>query len=449
MILTQYNIFSIPVGDYFDRENKDFFLVYAPLSGNMFLADHNNILRLEQGLQNENKEEDIEELLEMLLDESETPVKSIREPEDYRVLYILPNYICNFSCSYCYSAKGRSTKQLLPEHLKATLDYFIDAQRCKGEDLRISFVGGGEPMLSWELVKYALEYATHLATQQNIRIHFGLITNGSVINSEMINTLADYRVKPRISFEILEEVQNKQRGQYQKVCNTLGLLSAAGIYYEVRSIITPGNVDKQEEMVREMVHRFPQVDTYYFDPVTDPNIFSETEFTRNFYTMYNQSFIQAKRLATQHGKEVRNAVSRSLDEVVERFCNGELCLTPEGTFSNCLEISSPQEPEYQQHLLGGVNNKGQLTIEREKFHLLKNRLGLYTNPTCTKCFLKWNCGGGCMANNRQYKENILDIICCSNRALATELLLERLNENYLESNGVTLKEIVQNYNQEL
>ena len=439
--LEKHNIFTIPVGKYFYKEENDCFLIYAPLSGNMMLADVYTVHKMEQVLQQRMEYREIEELLQTLTDTSETVIETIQHLEDYRVLYVLPNFVCNFSCSYCYSAKGRSNKKLSPEHLKVVLDYFVNALRSKGESLKITFVGGGEPMMSWDLVKQGLEYASSLAGKQGIKLYFGLITNGSIINDEMLKTLSHYHVVPRISFEVLEEIQNKQRGHYQAVCNTIDRLLQAGIYCELRSMITPDNVHRMEEMVMEMTSRFPPIDHYYFDPVTDAEIFHEVEFTKNFYRDYHRSFMKARRRASKNGKEVRNAISRSLESVVERYCNGEFCLTPAGALSICMEVSSPQEEGYEKHIYGYVDENNTLQIDRDKFYFLKDKEMAINQRRCDGCFVKWNCGGGCLASNNRYTKEILDVICEATRELSTELLLERLKENLLPYPNLLKKSI--------
>ena len=80
--------------------------------------------------------------------------KKVKDPKDYTLLTVLPNNTCNFSCSYCYSAAGRNRSVLPLKKLFAAIKYFI-ISKPKGFDkpLSISFMGGGEPMLSWDNVK--------------------------------------------------------------------------------------------------------------------------------------------------------------------------------------------------------------------------------------------------------------------------------------------------------
>jgi radical SAM protein with 4Fe4S-binding SPASM domain len=437
-------IFAIPVGARFGCNDMDVQLIYAPLSDNMLLADTTTVEALEQAVTSPaSTESEYSDLLAQLKPCADLQLRnSTTAPDMYQTLYVLPNYVCNLSCSYCYSAKGRSSKHLSEEHLRATLDYFVDSKRCNGKPLKISFVGGGEPLLSWNIVGQGIEYANKRAYDQNIKLHFGLITNGTVVSPEIIDALKKYNVHPRLSFEIIEDLQNKQRGQYDNVCRTLDLLAEAGINTEVRSVITQDSVERIEEMVEEMFRRFPFVRRMYFDPVADHNLFRNADFTRTFYNTYRQSMLKARRMAADNGKHVLCAVSRSLETVSERYCNGEFCLTPEGTVSICLEVSSPNEETYSQSIYGAVNDKNILILNHEKYKALRQSQTANANPECCQCFVKWNCGGGCTAEKRRYTAEVRNIICDFVRDFSCDLLLERLNEAEMETSGSSLMELV-------
>jgi radical SAM protein with 4Fe4S-binding SPASM domain len=424
MSLIERNIYTVPV----HYVRADTWLVYAPLADAMFLADDAMVDRLKAAASGVRTDPEALEVLEVLSDGEQRPTRCVCTPEEYRVLYVLPNYICNFACSYCFSAKGRSNKEISRDHLQAALDYFVTQGRGGGGSLKICFAGGGEPMMSWEIVKLGLEYASTLARERDVELFFTLITNGSIIDEEIVDTLVRYGVAPRVSFEVLEEVQNSQRGQYDEVCLTIDRLLAAGVKCEVRSMITPLNVDRMPKMVNRLAERFPEIESYCFDPITDAALFCNVETTRNFYDIYNRSFLEARTLAAGHGKELKNGVTRGLEDTVERYCNGEMCLTPEGTLSACLEISSPTERDYRANIYGRVDEAGVMRVDVEKFERLIQGDMAVLNPKCSHCFVRWNWGGGCGANNRHYTPEVLDAICDATRELSLKLLLERLNE---------------------
>ena len=444
-ILSKNNIYKLSLKDEFGRE--DLWMLYAPVAGNMMIVSDSECQQIEQAIGNGPESDEMNAIVEALtLGEPASQRDSkVNNVDEFLLMYILPNYICNFSCSYCFSAQGRSNKALKKEHLKAALDYFIDSKRVNSPRLAISYLGGGEPTISWELVKYGLEYGAQRAAEHGIELMTTIVTNGSRITDDMVDTFSRYHVMARVSFEILEEIQNKQRGQYEQVCQGLNKLAACTTPPMVRAMITPDNVALMPQMIDELHRKFPHVRSALFDPVTSNRTFCEIESIRRFYDIYYTKFLEARALAASYGIDLANAPLRNLNMVVERFCTGEFCLTPEGTITVCHQISSPNESNYADYIYAHVDSRNNLCIDNEKFHRLIADNTIYTNPKCADCFVKWNCGGGCMMQNNQYTPDILDIICDFTRRFSKTLLLERLREQYVDE-GMTLEDyIAENY----
>ena len=428
-IFLQNNIYKLPLVEECGR--RDLFLLYAPVAGNMSVATQKECEQLEEAIrQHPNEAEEMKEIVESFIlgtpaDQRDSKVNNV---DEFLRMYILPNYICNFSCSYCFSAKGRSNKSLKKEHLKAALDFFIDSKRVKTDRLAISYLGGGEPTISWDVVEYGLEYGDMLARRHGIELMTTIVTNGSRITERMVEAFNKYNVKVRVSFEILEVIQNKQRGQYKHVVEGIDRLSQGQNPPMVRSMITPDNVELMPEMIEELHRRFPRVQTALFDPITSNATFHDVEITRAFYDRYYDSFLQARKKAYKYGINLMCAPLRNLDMVVERYCTGEFCLTPEGTITICHQISSPNEVNYKDCIYAHVDSSNRIVIDNDRFHQLISKNTVYTNPKCEECFIKWNCGGGCMMQNSQYSSEILDVICDFTRRFSKTLLLERLKE---------------------
>ena len=155
--LSKNNIYVLPLEEKYARENLK--LVYAPLAGNMMIASDEECVAVEQAVAAwPDCPEDMREVVEALVEglPADQRDSKVNDVDEFLLMYVLPNYICNFSCSYCFSAKGRSNKALKKEHLKAALDYFIDSKRVRTDRLAISYLGGGEPTMSWDVVKFGL-----------------------------------------------------------------------------------------------------------------------------------------------------------------------------------------------------------------------------------------------------------------------------------------------------
>ncbi len=111
---------------------------------------------------------------------------------------------------------GRATEEK-PEQLLAVIDFFVDRRRIDSDFLSISYLGGGEPTLSWDIVRQGIErIADELAKTQGIKIFHTIVTNGSRLTPDMVDFLRDHDVLIRVSFEILPDIQALQRGQYER-----------------------------------------------------------------------------------------------------------------------------------------------------------------------------------------------------------------------------------------
>ena len=114
-------------------------------------------------------------------------------------------------------------------------------------------------MLSWDLVKFIIEYGNERSAEMGFAgMDINIVTNGSVFTQEMIDTIKKYKVPVSISFEILEEIQNLQRGHYEKVCKNIDWIISEGIRPQLRACITLDNLHLMKRMIEEVLNRFPE-----------------------------------------------------------------------------------------------------------------------------------------------------------------------------------------------
>lgn len=114
--LKKHEIFPIPLGKECGVKRKCY-LLYAPLSNNAIVVDVDNCSLMEERLGesvviDENKDE-IDEILACLMDyvPLSERLECPQSPDDLLELTILPNYYCNFHCTYCYAAKAHKKRQ--------------------------------------------------------------------------------------------------------------------------------------------------------------------------------------------------------------------------------------------------------------------------------------------------------------------------------------------------
>lgn len=443
-LLTENNIFAIPAGDYFGQPPEHYFLVYAPFSDNALIVTPGYLSEMEKYLsaRDGSASSEIRELMDKLLAfDPEKQAPRITNPDDFARLAILPNNICNFHCNYCYSALGRSNKVIDQAVIQKALDHFIDPGRIQNRMLFIAILGGGEPLLSWDLVRYTLEYSKALADRHGFGLDLSLVTNGSVMTDEMLRILKKYDVTTSFSFEILEEVQDLQRGHYKLVDSNIQKFIAYGMTPRLRSTITGENVKLQEMMVREVIERYPAVKDIMMEAVTDAGSFSSIEDVRKFFRDYLDHFFAAWKLGLAQGKNVECSASRNFSLLIDRFCPGEFAITPEGEISMCTRITSARDPGYADSIYGRITGDLDIEIDYERFAILADD-NVQSREKCFACHAKWHCGGGCMAHRYVYPPEVLEVICDYTREFMRRMILEKMDREYVDNDGVSLREAV-------
>jgi radical SAM protein with 4Fe4S-binding SPASM domain len=446
--LISNDIFDIPIGREYNKPDDDINIVYSPFTDNALIMTNEYVQKMEAYLENpENKNlpEDLDEAIPALLDFSNRKkcAPLAKSPYEYRRIAILPNNVCNFKCSYCYSAQGRSGKIISKDTLKTGLDIFIDPKRISTDNkLEISILGGGEPLLSWELVKFIIEYSNERANRLGFKkVDCNLVTNGSVFTQEIIDTLKAYHVPVSISFEILEEIQKLQRGNYEKVARNIDWIISEGIRPQLRSTITEQNIRLMKRMIEEVLQRFPGTREVMMEYVTDPETMTNPERVREFYQLYIDHFFEAHDYAAAHGLLLDCSAYRNFNLLIERFCPGDNTLTPDGEISICSRIGAPQDLGYEDSIYGKINTNGVMEIDREKFDRLIG-LNVRHYRKCKDCFAKWHCAGGCLIHKYTYNESIQNEICEYMRNFTKRMILRSIEKEYVEHYGVSLQEAI-------
>lgn len=433
--LNHNNIFAIPVGEYFAVAPEDCMLVYSPLANIFFLSTPDEVARLEEQLEKGDTKDGI--LAKLTARDDNAELNKEVSAETFCTLHLLLNEKCNFKCKYCYSASGRSKAELSMTVIAPMLDYFLSAERKAVKDRTIMFMGGGEPALSWNILKEATIYAKDVAARNGITPHFAITTNGSILNEEMINFFKAHNFTVQLSFEVLPDVQNEQRGSFDIVAANVRSLTQAGVSNYVRSTITEKNVDRIVEMVEFCHENFPLVNKLSCQQVVDPEFFTSPEVVRDFFDRYFKSFKAGERKARELGITLRSSSSHLLNySKRERFCYNLVCLTPYGTLTVCPDVSSPVEKDYNDAIFGEIKGDD-VNIDHKRLGQITSG-SIHTIEKCRDCYAKWNCGSGCPSSRRVYDPEIFDSICNHYRRMLTDSLVNALAMRHNDATGRNL-----------
>lgn len=426
------NIYAIPVGDYFDKPAENCLLLYSPLANQFTLATPDEVDKLEQLAEQGNMHGS--KVLQSMLQQTLTPkATAYNKTESLQTAYLLLNEKCNMHCSYCYSAGGRSKAELGMKDIAPLLEFLLQKREGQPDERVVMFIGGGEPTLSWTLLKETTAYAEQLAQRNGVKVQFRITTNGLLVTDEMVAWYKAHNFAVQFSFEVLEDIQNTQRGQFQTVSHNLKRLLAAGVECKIRSTITADNVDRMCEMV-EICHReYPGVYMLDLEDVVDSGYFTSPAVVRAFYDRYFHSYNNAGQLAEQYGINIQSATYKTIHTIREKFCSHMVCLTPYKTMTTCAFVSTPNENGYDEAVIGVVED-GEVRFDMSAYDRLTKQT-IHNVPECKDCWAKWNCGSGCPNQRRVYSADIYAEICQFAKRTLRHNLMEEMQKRYAQQTG--------------
>lgn len=351
--------------------------------------------------------EEIVTLIENILN---VPEQNIPYEADVEILdktAILLNQSCNLSCSYCYASKARATERLSKGKFSQLVKYIFNNKT--GRKKVFSFLGGGEPLFDWEYFKWCVEEITQIGNKYDNRILIGLTTNGTLLNDNRIQWLVEHNIKIGVSFDILPDIQNKQRPIASKnagrlsfdiVDHNIKLLIKHNANFKIRSTITKANVSRMTEMLLFAYKNYEGIKELHFEPVC-----SEFDNDTEFYKTFVISFIETFDKGRQLGVLVANSLVNSFFHIRDHYCVGELCITPGGDIVACHRFSSNRDNAFNIFKYGTIDNYG---VHIDRTELNKVIQFRRKKLECDECFAKWNCAGGCSAikatlSQRQHK----------------------------------------------
>lgn len=431
--LAEKDISVVPVGDLWNVDPERLLLVYAPLNGNIALGTPDSVHKLEECAEGVIDDEQQKRLLSTFQASGNVPVHRLpKSPDELYQVDILTNYTCNFKCIYCYSAAGRSSGQVSFESIKAVIDYMFAKDRTQINPYIINFSGGGEPLISYPLIKKTVEYIESVTKGTTFKYNVGLVTNGSLITPEIIDFFQEHKVDMAVSFEILERLQNKERGSYDKVAANIDMMLERGYPFGIRTTFTPESVSSMTEMVEHLHVRFPKLKRVVYDTVLAPSLFPAPEDLEKYYDDFLNGFYAAKKIAATYGIQIDSVAVEMLSMIRDRTCEGKIVLTPMGTISSCARVSSPKESLYGAYTYGEVKN-GKVDFDNERFSGIISESNIYSQEICRNCFAKWNCGGGCRLFHHsfspEYEKVRCDFVKKSLKRQLVVVLAERFKKN--------------------
>lgn len=326
-------------------------------------------------------------------------------PEKYtptQVTLFLTNK-CNLRCRYCYAAAGDWKPLTMDRSIAtSTIERVIEnLKRTGGKTLILGFHGGGEPLYTWELVKYIVRFAEVQCAKDNLGLTVYAATN-AVISGKKLQWIIKHFANLNISFDGLPHVQDYQRplpngkGSFEYVDRTMRFLDDHNFNYGIRSTISSYNIDLMDETIHFIGQNY-KAKTVHFEPLFYCGRCKTNQLMQPDIQKFAENFIRCepkcipyKIKLTYSGNHV-NALRNS-------FCGttrDNFAVTPDGYITTCFEVTNKDDPKSVTFFIGQITEDGKIEVDEKKRRNL-NALTVDKLEYCQDCFAKWHCAGDCV-----------------------------------------------------
>lgn len=321
---------------------------------------------------------------------------------------------CNLACKYCFAEEGEyhGKRELMSYEVgKKALDFLI-ANSGDRKNLEVDFFGG-EPLMNFEVVKKLVEYGRSLEEANNKKFRFTLTTNGVLLNDEILEFANKEMGNLVLSIDGRKEIHDLMRprrggqGSYDEIVPKFikAAESRNQTNYYVRGTYTHNNLDFCKDVCHLADLGFEQISV---EPVVAESSEDYAIKEEDVETLLNQYDELVKEMVKRKkdGKAFNFfhfMIDLSGGPCVAKRLSGcgsgteYLAVTPTGDLYPCHQFVGNKE-----FLLGNVNDGITNTTVRDEFKLCN----VYAKESCSSCFAKFYCSGGCAANSYNFSGNI-------------------------------------------
>lgn len=357
-------------------------------------------------------------------------------------LFISLTHNCQLRCSYCY-AGTKYHKSISKETILKSIEFILSFPI---KELTFGFFGG-EPLLEWELLKFATYEMEREAEKRDIILNKTFTTNGILLDDKKVDWLREHAFYIVVSMDGNEQMHNKHR-VYANMNSSfsdvrVALLSLQKVYtpkeYSVISVVTPQNIAYLNESIKylhqELNVKNIRLALNYFTEWGD-----ETENYTKIYHMLGKYVIEQYR----HNQEI------TIDIIDEKIltqlegCNScsfgemKIAVAPSGTIYPCERLIGEDSGDMS---IGDVYNGFDFSKRNELIAQRGN-----SNEECKTCELKERCTNSCGCTNYTLTNSISTTngVVCFFQKLFIEVADEVASTLYKEKNKMFLRKFYLN-----
>lgn len=324
--------------------------------------------------------------------------KLVGEKVELQNLCLVLSQDCNMRCIYCYENGGsfNKTRKIMDcSTIKKIVDWWISKIPQEISLVRVEFYGG-EPLLNISGFMYAIEYINEKMKQLNKKVRYFVITNGTLINGEILEVLKINKVTVTLSIDGDRESQNVNRrllgnqDSYDIVIQNLHRLLDLDVRVLARITMTQGNVKRLFNSVVSLWEAG-------IDEVDCIAVLTNSEKLR----IREDDLIELRKTCEMIQKKmVDNLITKKekffgnyLRIIGSLYDNWDKFYPMCGYYSYKKIYCTPDEELYNCEKLIGFNSECLGTVDEIECMQLKERITSHTySKKCAECVMRRVCG---------------------------------------------------------
>lgn len=166
---------------------------------------------------------------------------------------------CNLRCSYCYLPHIR--EDMSSKTGRASIDAtFRSAVANDFKQVKLKYAGG-EPLLRFPLIVELHQYAQSLAERHQVSLEGGILSNGTLLTAEIVETLKSLGLRLMISMDGLGQYHDAHRpyaggrGSFADVSEAVDLALANGLVPNISVTVSSRTVEGLPEVMAWILER--------------------------------------------------------------------------------------------------------------------------------------------------------------------------------------------------
>ncbi len=337
---------------------------------------------------------------------------------------------CNLRCIYCYANGGEEDglDMTLSSAIKAIDVVSNNAIKKNRNFFHLTFHGGGEPTLNWEVLVAATSYAK----QKSIPVRTYLVSNGiwSQTQFEWISRQID---EITISMDGNQPTQDYQRpfsngtGSFQHVIKTITDLDKISFPYHIRVTVTPERFSHLKEDITFLCKE-TRCKSIQIEPAFNRRRGIHQESTTDENERFADAFLEAWDVAQASTTNLYYSGARPW-LVTDVFCEApfgqSLTVNAKGEVVGCYEMTGREIKNEETSVFGYENDLGFLVDEDKRVRLMEQIE--HRKDRCDKCFCRSHCAGDCYTRGFPVKNGKWPYSRCEiNRKITMGLIIRSI-----------------------